>query len=81
MRCQRCQGARKMYKIGSAYLMTNAGGVQVDCPLCLGTGIAPSNEEKLQAIEEHQKTLAETKNKKRDYKKEYAERKNKKEVA
>jgi hypothetical protein len=27
-----------MYKVGSAYSMTNMGGAEVTCPLCLGKG-------------------------------------------
>ena len=37
-RCVRCNGRKKMYKINSAYSMTNCGGQEVDCPMCLGKG-------------------------------------------
>jgi len=37
-RCFRCQGRKKMYKAGSGYSMIDTGGVEVDCPLCLGVG-------------------------------------------
>lgn len=36
--CVRCRGAKKMYKVGSAYSMIDCGGEKVTCPLCSGTG-------------------------------------------
>ena len=38
VRCVRCSGAKKMYKIGGGYSHTNMGGVHVTCPLCNGNG-------------------------------------------
>lgn len=36
--CMRCEGRKKIYKVGSIYSHQDTGGVQVDCPLCLGKG-------------------------------------------
>lgn len=38
IRCPRCNGRKRMYKVRSIYSHTNSGGVEVDCPLCLGVG-------------------------------------------
>lgn len=38
MRCPRCQGRKKMFKMGAGYSHTNCGGPEVDCPMCLGKG-------------------------------------------
>lgn len=35
-RCLRCSGRGVMYRVGSAYCVTNMGGKEVKCPLCLG---------------------------------------------
>lgn len=44
VRCMRCKGRKKMYKMGSGYSLVNTGGVIVDCPMCLGQGtILPVN--------------------------------------
>lgn len=37
-RCFRCNGARKVFKMGSGYTVVNTGGVEVTCPLCNGEG-------------------------------------------
>jgi hypothetical protein len=37
-RCMRCNGRKKMYKVRSIYTHANTGGLQVDCPMCLGEG-------------------------------------------
>jgi len=39
IRCVRCQGAKKLYKVGGGYCQTNNGGALVKCPLCLGEGM------------------------------------------
>lgn len=44
-KCCRCRGRKKMYEIGGGYTASNFGGKQVDCPLCLGTGLMKSLEE------------------------------------
>ena len=38
MRCMRCRGRKTVFKVGSGYSHTNTGGVEVDCPMCLGDG-------------------------------------------
>lgn len=38
-RCVRCKGRKKLFKLNSIYSYTNTGGVEVECPMCLGTGI------------------------------------------
>lgn len=37
-RCFRCNGLKKMYKIGAGYCLENCGGELVNCPLCDGKG-------------------------------------------
>lgn len=39
IRCVRCKGRKKVFKVNSVYSLVNTGGVQVDCPMCLGTGV------------------------------------------
>jgi hypothetical protein len=38
VRCMRCNGRKKMYKVQGGYTHTNTGGVLLDCPMCLGNG-------------------------------------------
>ena len=38
IRCVRCCGRKKLYKIATAYSNIDNGGIKVDCPLCLGEG-------------------------------------------
>lgn len=38
IRCVRCQGLKKIYKVNSGYSHINTGGIPVDCPMCLGSG-------------------------------------------
>jgi hypothetical protein len=45
IRCVRCKGRKKLYKVNGGYTYTNTGGVQMDCPMCLGKGITLSLEE------------------------------------
>ena len=47
MRCPRCGGVRKVYKLGGGYTLTNTGGVHVVCPMCNGNGSVPSMDEAL----------------------------------
>lgn len=66
MYCNRCNGLKVVYKIGSGYVNNpNSGGVQIKCPLCDGTGILPSKEEKVAFIEKHAKEKEKTKRKKK----------------
>lgn len=50
MRCPRCKGCKKMYKVGSAYAHTNSGGVEVTCPMCNGIGKAQTLNQALKEI-------------------------------
>lgn len=38
VRCVRCHGRKKIYKVGSGYTLAEMGGVKVDCPLCNAEG-------------------------------------------
>lgn len=53
IRCVRCKGRKKVFKINRIYSYTNTGGVEIQCPMCLGNGSIKSLEE---AIEEIKKT-------------------------
>jgi len=57
----RCRGRKKMYKVRSIYSHTNTGGVEVDCPMCLGVGKIEPAEEALKKINEQEK-ISETVN-------------------
>lgn len=50
IRCVRCKGRKKLYKINGIYSYTNTGGVEIQCPMCLGTGVTKSLEEALEAV-------------------------------
>lgn len=50
IRCIRCQGRKKLYKINSCYSHVNTGGVLVNCPMCLGTGSMKSSQEIIDEI-------------------------------
>lgn len=57
IRCMRCRGYKRLFKVGSAYSTVDTGGVKVDCPMCLGTGVIDSLEN---AIEEVSKKIDKT---------------------
>ncbi len=66
IRCVRCKGRKKMYKMGSAYSHTNSGGEEVTCPMCLGEGSTKSLADaiealKLNAIDKPEATIEENK--------------------
>lgn len=50
MRCIRCSGRKKVYKINSGYSLINTGGVEVDCPLCLGEGTIKTLDKMLEGL-------------------------------
>lgn len=50
IRCVRCQGRKKLYKINNGYSYLNTGGVLVNCPMCLGTGSTKSPQEIIDEI-------------------------------
>lgn len=51
MRCLRCRGLKKMFKLGNGYSEVDAGGISVDCPMCLGIGTVKTLESVLKEIE------------------------------
>jgi|WetSurMetagenome_2_1015567.scaffolds.fasta_scaffold139892_3 hypothetical protein len=60
MICMRCRGRKKMYKImGGGYSLMNSGGVEVDCPMCLGKG----EHKTLEAAQDEMKKKKSSKNK------------------
>lgn len=68
IRCVRCKGRKKIFKINGGYTYINMGGVQVECPMCLGTGQTKSIAE---VLEELQKTAVKNKSdktKEKDFK-------------
>lgn len=67
-KCVRCKGRKKIFKVGTAYSYTNTGGVQVDCPLCLGTGYAPTIEEAIEDVKKINSKNKADKTKERDCK-------------
>lgn len=38
MICMRCKGRKKVYRIMGGYSHVNSGGVEIECPMCNGTG-------------------------------------------
>lgn len=52
IRCVRCKGRKKLYKINNCYSYTNTGGVEIQCPLCLGTGYTKSLEDAIKEVKQ-----------------------------
>jgi hypothetical protein len=50
--CFRCDGRKKIFKIGGGYSHIDMGGQQVDCPMCLGCGSIKTLEAALEEKEE-----------------------------
>jgi hypothetical protein len=50
IRCVRCKGRKKLFKFNGIYNYTNTGGVEIQCPMCLGEGVTKSLEEALEEI-------------------------------
>lgn len=50
--CLRCDGRKKIYKIGGGYSFVNIGGQLVNCPMCNGEGKHKTAEAALKEIEE-----------------------------
>lgn len=59
IRCIRCKGRKKLYKINSVYSHINTGGVLVNCPMCLGTGHTKSTQEIMDEIANRNKDVKE----------------------
>ena len=56
MRCPRCRGMKKMYKIANGYSAVNCGGPPpVDCPMCLGDGVVKTLEEAAKEVNKKKK--------------------------
>lgn len=52
IRCVRCKGRKKLYKVGGAYSYADTGGEKVDCPMCLGSGTTKSLADALEDIKQ-----------------------------
>lgn len=39
IRCVRCKGRKKLFFMNGGYTFANMGGVEKQCPMCLGTGV------------------------------------------
>lgn len=61
MRCIRCEGRKRMYNMNGGYTHVNMGGIQVDCPLCLGKGKIPVFEEASEEVKKETKKLKDKK--------------------
>lgn len=62
-RCFRCDGRKKMYTMNGGYTHANMGGLQVDCPMCLGKGNIPVLEEAPEEIKTETTKLKDKKEK------------------
>ena len=51
LRCVRCRGMKKLYKVGPVYCTTNTGGILVVCPMCNGEGSIKALEDALKDTE------------------------------
>lgn len=56
MICMRCHGRKKIYKMGAGYSHVDIGGVKVDCPMCLGSGVVKTIEEALKEVDTKSKS-------------------------
>jgi hypothetical protein len=52
VRCMRCRGRKKIYKVRNIYSYTNTGGILVDCPMCVGSGRVKTLEGALRDAEQ-----------------------------
>lgn len=68
IRCVRCKGRKKLFKINAIYSYTNTGGVEIQCPMCLGNGVTKSLEEAIEEIKIENKKHKSEKIKERDFK-------------
>lgn len=57
IRCIRCRGRKKIYKVGKIYSYTNTGGVEVNCPMCNGEGNIKNIRDGLKEITEKKENL------------------------
>jgi hypothetical protein len=68
IRCVRCKGRKKLFKINGIYSYTNTGGVEIQCPMCLGNGSTKSLEEALEEIKKVNEQNKSEKIKEKDFK-------------
>jgi phage FluMu protein Com len=68
IRCVRCKGRKKIFKMNGGYTYVNMGGVQVDCPMCLGTGQTKSITEVLEELQKSTPKNKADKTKEKDFK-------------
>lgn len=70
-RCVRCKGRKKLFKLNSIYSYTNMGGVEVECPMCLGSGynkpIAEAINEVKDEVEKRYEKIKAQKLKEKDF--------------
>lgn len=52
MRCMRCKGRKRIFKVMGGYSFIDTGGVKVDCPMCLGEGKIKTLQATLESIEQ-----------------------------
>lgn len=50
IRCVRCKGRKKLFKVGQVYSYTNTGGVEINCPMCLGEGLTASLSDAIEEV-------------------------------
>lgn len=63
IRCVRCKGRKKLFKVHGAYSMTNTGGTEVTCPMCNGLGKMKTLEHAKQDIEGMQDAIRQSESK------------------
>lgn len=68
IRCVRCKGRKKLFKINGIYSYTNTGGVEIQCPMCLGNGVTKSLEEAIAEIKKENTKHKSDKIKGKDFK-------------
>lgn len=55
VRCMRCNGRKKMYKVNGGYSHLDTGGISVNCPMCLGDGKVKTLARSIKDIENEKK--------------------------
>lgn len=55
IKCVRCEGRKKIFKVNSGYSHVNTGGIEIQCPMCLGNGEIKTLEEAIKDIKEENK--------------------------
>jgi hypothetical protein len=77
IRCVRCLGRKKIFKINNGYSHINTGGVEVDCPMCLGNGTIKTFEKALEDAKITEKEIKQNKSAKRNKNDKESQRKDK----